>query len=57
MSLKLFKTNFKSNWTLLLIFYVIMLMYFSIISSMFDPKDVETLKIWQEEGIDRFVKK
>jgi hypothetical protein len=22
-----------------------------------DPKDVETLKVWQEEGIDRFVKK
>jgi hypothetical protein len=22
-----------------------------------DPKDVETLRIWREEGIDRFVKK
>ncbi len=22
-----------------------------------DPKDVETLKIWKQEGIDRFVKK
>lgn len=43
MSFRLFKASLKSNWMLILIFYIIMLMYFSIITSMFDPKDVEKM--------------
>lgn len=43
MNLKLFKANLKSNWLLLLIFYIVMLMYFSIITSMYDPKDVQKM--------------
>jgi hypothetical protein len=43
MSVTLLKTVFKKNWTLLLIFFCILMMYMSVMVSMYDPNDMEAL--------------
>lgn len=41
--LPLFKMNFKKNWVLLLIFFGVLLMYMSVMISMYDPEDMEAI--------------
>lgn len=43
MSFTLFKTTFKKNWTLLIIFFGVLTMYMTIMISMYDPNDMEAL--------------
>ena len=43
MSYTLFKTTFKKNWTLLIIFFGVLTMYLSVMISMYDPADMSAL--------------
>jgi len=43
-SLPLFKATAKSNWAIFVIFLAILLMYMSIMISMFDPDDIDAIK-------------
>lgn len=43
MNMTLFKANFKSNWGVGLIVILVMFMYFSILTSMYDPESLESL--------------
>lgn len=43
MNFTLFKATIKSNWTILAIFFVVMVMYLAIITSMFDPESMDNL--------------
>ncbi len=43
MNLPLFKATAKTNWAIFIIFLAILLMYMSIMISMFDPEDVDAI--------------
>lgn len=43
MSLTLWKTTFKKNWLLLLIFFAVLAMYLTVMVSMYDPTDMSAL--------------
>lgn len=43
MNMTLFLKTFKRNWKLLLIFFLILLMYFSIMTAMYDPDDMAAI--------------
>ncbi len=41
MSYPLFMATFKKNWTLLLIFFGVLTMYLTVMTSMYNPDDME----------------
>ena len=44
MSITLFKMDFKSYWRLILVFFLVLMLYFSVIVAIFDPSGISALQ-------------
>ena len=48
MNLSLFRATAKANWLIFIIFFAVLLMYLSIIITMYDPENMEAMELYLE---------